>query len=132
MWPEKQGSWPWSTLGSIELFQQVRSTSSHKPTVDAAHAAPDLFNLSEYRVLDMVPSPAAGRDEFIETSMSEAACPACGVLTARVQQRVHDANFNSKVRVRWIQEAVGRCAAPLGGAVTFTEHTAHVPTPRRP
>lgn len=77
-----------------------------KPTVDAADAASVLFNLPE------------------------AACPACGVLTRRVhqrtRQRVRDVDFDGTVRVWWIKKR-WRCAEPLCGTVTFTQHTAQVP-----
>ncbi|MDQ2850217.1 MAG: ISL3 family transposase [Actinomycetota bacterium] len=101
-----------------------------KPTVDAADAASVLFNLPEYRVIDVVRDPAGGREVFIETPVSEAACPACGVLTSRVhqrtQQRVHDVTFDGKVTVWWIKKR-WRCAEPLCGTTTFTESTTQAP-----
>lgn len=101
-----------------------------KPTIDAADAASVLFNLPEYRVRDVVRDPAGGREVFIETPVSEAGCPGCGVLTSRVhqrtQQRVHDVNFDGKVTVWWIKKR-WRCNELLCGTVTFTEHTTQVP-----
>ncbi len=101
-----------------------------KPTVGAADAASVLFNLPEYRVIDVISHERFGREVFIETPVPEAGCPGCGVLTSRVhqrmRQRVHDVTFDSTVRVWWIKKR-WRCAEPLCATTTFTEHTTQVP-----
>lgn len=105
-----------------------------KPTVGAADAASVLFNLPEYRVIDVVAGEHWGREVFIETPVLEADCPGCGVLTSRVhqrtRQRVHDVNFDGAVRVWWIKKR-WRCGEPLCGTATFTEHTTQVPARAR-
>ena len=51
-----------------------------KPTIDAASdAASVLFNLPEYRVVAVTRNEAGGREVFLDTSVTEAGCPACGL-----------------------------------------------------
>ncbi|GAA1751247.1 helix-turn-helix domain-containing protein [Nostocoides vanveenii] len=102
-----------------------------KPTVDAASdAASVLFNLPEYRVLAVTRDERGGREVFIETLVSEAGCPSCGVVTARVDQRtmqrVRDVPFDGQVTVWWVKKR-WRCGESLCGKATFTEHTDQVP-----
>jgi len=102
-----------------------------KPTVDAASdAASVLFNLPEYRVLAVTRDERGGREVFIETLVSEAGCPSCGVVTARVHQRtmqrVRDVPFDGQVTVWWVKKR-WRCGESLCGKATFTEHTDQVP-----
>ena len=102
-----------------------------KPTVDAAiDAASILFNLPEYRVVAVTRALDGGREVLIDTPALEAGCPSCGVVTSRVHQRttqrVRDVPFDGLVTVRWVKKR-WRCAEPLCGRATFTEHTEQVP-----
>lgn len=102
-----------------------------KPTVDAGHdAASVLFNLSEYRVLSVVRHDDGRREVVIGTPVTEAACPACGVLTSRVhqrtRQRVRDVPFDGLVTVWWIKKR-WRCGEPRCPRRSFTEWTEQVP-----
>ncbi len=102
-----------------------------KPTVEAAlEAASVLFNLPEYRVLATVRDEAGQREVFVETPAGEAACPSCGVFTARVhqrtQQRVRDVPFDGLVTVWWIKKR-WRCGETRCHRATFTESTEQVP-----
>jgi len=102
-----------------------------KPTVEAAlQAASVLFNLPEYRVLATVRDETGRREVFVETPAGEAACPSCGVFTARVhqrtQQRVRDVPFDGLVTVWWIKKR-WRCGESRCGKATFTESTDQVP-----
>lgn len=59
----------------------------YKPTfgVDAASI---LFNLPGYRVISASPATDdAPRQVLVETIEAEGACPSCGVLSSRVQER---------------------------------------------
>jgi len=102
-----------------------------KPTVDAASdGASVLFNLSEYRVLGVTRTSEGAREVFIDTPVLEAGCPSCGVVTSRVHQRttqrVRDVPFDGLVTVWWVKKR-WRCAEPVCGRATFTEHTEQVP-----
>jgi len=102
-----------------------------KPTVEAAlEAASVLFNLPEYRVLATVRDEAGRREVFVETPAGEAACPSCGVFTARVhqrtRQRVRDVPFDGLVTVWWIKKR-WRCGETRCHRATFTESTEQVP-----
>lgn len=106
-----------------------------QPTAGAAPtAASVLFNLPEYEVLDVVRDEHDGRRLVISTLVAEAACPDCGVLTARVHQRTRqrlaDVGFDGHVEVLWIKKRWA-CAEQLCGRRSFTEHTAQVPARAR-
>ncbi len=102
-----------------------------KPTVDAAvDPASLLFNLPEYRVIAVTRTIEGAREVLIDTPVLEAGCPSCGVVTSRVHQRtvqrVRDVPFDGLVTVWWVKKR-WRCAEPLCGRATFTEHTDQVP-----
>lgn len=102
-----------------------------KPTIDAASdAASVLFNLPEYRVVAVTRNEAGGREVFLDTPVTEAGCPACGVLSARVHQRtvqrIRDVPFDGHVVVWWVKKR-WRCGESACAKATFTEHTTQVP-----
>ena len=102
-----------------------------KPTVDVAvDAASVLFNLPEYRVVEVTRDAGGAREVFVETPVVEAGCPSCGVLTGRVHQRtvqrVRDVPFDGLVTLWWVKKR-WRCAEAACARSTFTEHTAQVP-----
>lgn len=106
-----------------------------QPMADAARSAASvLFNLPEYDVVEVARDQAGGRRVVISTHHLEAACPGCGVLTARVHQRtaqrVQDVPFDGLVEVVWIKKR-WRCLEVLCTRATFTEATAEVPARSR-
>ena len=87
-----------------------------QPMADAARSAASvLFNLPEYDVVEVAGDEAGGRRVVISTPIHEAACPGCGVLTARVHQRtlqrLRDVPFDGLIEVA--QEAVALCRDPV-------------------
>ncbi|MGJ3509827.1 ISL3 family transposase [Enemella sp. A6] len=102
-----------------------------QPTAGAASsAASALFNLPDYEVLEVIRGAEGDRTVVIATTVSEAACPACGVLSSRVHQRTRqrlaDVGFDGRVEVAWLKKR-WKCAEPLCAKATFTEHTDQVP-----
>ena len=102
-----------------------------QPTSGAAlTAASVLFNFPEYEVLEVVRDPGHGRRVVISTVVAEAACPACGVFSARVHQRTRqrlaDVGFDGHVEVEWVKKRWA-CVEELCARRSFTEHTAQVP-----
>jgi transposase len=99
-----------------------------KGTSDAAASV--LFNMSEYKVVEVVRDDAGGRQVVISTPVSQAACPGCGVFTSsvhqRTRQRLRDVPFDGPVEVVWIKKR-WRCPESACDRSTFTEHTDQVP-----
>jgi len=89
-----------------------------------------LFNLPGYEVIEVIRDQDDGRRVVISTPVAEAACPDCGVLTARVHQRTRqrlaDVGFDGLVEVVWVKKRWA-CPEPLCSRVSFTEHTDQVP-----
>jgi transposase len=101
-----------------------------QPTVDAC-AASVLFNLPDYQVLEVIRDEGEGhRIVLVETIAVEAACPACGVFSARVhqrtRQRLRDVPFDGQVTVVWVKRRF-RCLEPACPKLSFTEATDQVP-----
>jgi transposase len=96
----------------------------------ASSAASVLFNLPDYAVIEVARHDDGARTVEIATSVAEAACPDCGVLSARVHQRTRqrlaDVPFDGHVEVVWIKKR-WKCAEALCSKKTFTEHTDQVP-----
>lgn len=107
----------------------------HQPTFDADPAS-ILFNLPGYRVISVRPAADdALRQVTAETIEAEGACPACGVLSARVQarprQEVKDVTCGAErldviVRKRRYIRAESPCPTK-----TFTEQTDQPPARAR-
>ena len=93
-------------------------------------AASVLFDLPGYCVIDAVDRPGQLRLVTIASTASEAACPSCGVLSARVhqrrRQRLADVPVAGAVEVMLIRRRFA-CAESLCGRRTFVEVTDEVP-----
>jgi transposase len=93
-------------------------------------AASVLFDLPGYRVIDAVDRPDRLRLVTIASTAGEAACPSCGVLSARVHQRrgqrLADVPVAGPVEVVLIRRRFA-CAEPLCAKRTFVEVTDEVP-----
>jgi hypothetical protein len=93
-------------------------------------AASVLFDLPGYRVLDAVDRPGQRRLVTIASTASEAACPSCGVLSARVHQRrgqrLADVPVAGPVEVVLVRRRFA-CTEPLCAKRTFVEVTDEVP-----
>lgn len=107
----------------------------HQPTFDV-DAASILFNLSGYRVLSA--SPAVGdrpRQVIIETTASEGACPSCGVLSARVQDRptqhVKDVASGAECLEVVVRKRRYACRESLCPRRSLTEETDQLPARAR-
>ena len=100
----------------------------------AASAATVLFNLPDYRVLEVVRDETGARTVTVETLGVEAACPSCGVFTSSVHQRtlqrVRDVAFDGPVVVLWDKKR-WRCWEIACSRRSFTEATAQVPARAR-
>lgn len=102
-----------------------------QPTAGAASSAASvLFNLPGYEVLEVTRDEDGRRRVVISTPVAEAACPDCGVLSARVHQRTHqrlaDVPFDGHLEVVWLKKRWA-CAEVLCSRRSFTEHTDQVP-----
>lgn len=102
-----------------------------QPTAGAASSAASvLFNLPDYEVLEVTRDEGGGRAVVIATAVGEAACPDCGVLSARVHQRTRqrlaDVPFDGHIEVVWLKKR-WKCAEELCEKKTFAEHTDQVP-----
>jgi len=93
-----------------------------------------VFNLPEYDVIEVAGDGTGGRRVTIATPAVEAACPGCGVLTARVHRRtlqqLRDVGFDGLMEVVWLNKRWW-CVEDLCAKKTFTEHTTQVPTRAR-
>ena len=93
-------------------------------------AASVLFDLPGYRVIDAVDRPGQVRQVTIASTATEAACPSCGVLSARVHQRVRqrlaDVPIAGAVEVVLVKRRF-TCAEQLCARRTFVEATDEVP-----
>lgn len=96
----------------------------------ASSAASVLFNLPDYEVLEVTRDDGGERTVVIATSIDEAACPDCGVMSSRVHQRTRqrltDVPFDGHIEVVWLKKR-WKCAEVLCAKKTFTEHTDQVP-----
>jgi transposase len=105
-----------------------------KPTHDA-DAASILFNLPGYRVLSVHRQDEGHRQVLVETEESEGACPACGVLTSRVQarpmQQVKDLPCGGGPVTLLVRKRRYVCAEELCPRRTFTEATDQLPARAR-
>jgi transposase len=93
-------------------------------------AASVLFDLPGYRVIDAVDRPGRLREVSIASMETEAACPSCGVLSARVHQRVRQRLADVPVAGRVEVVLVKRrfvCAETLCPRRTFVEVSEQVP-----
>ena len=85
----------------------------------AASAATVLFNLADYRVLQVVRDQGGARTVIVETLAVEAACPSCGVFTSsvhqRTMQRVRDVAFDGPVTVVWREFLLSALTEPRPG-----------------
>ena len=104
-----------------------------EPTVSQRDAASTLFNLPGYRVIDAVDTAGGGRRVLI-VSTEPPGCPACGVISTRVhqriRQRVRDVPVAGAVEVVWCKRR-WICAEDLCTKVTFAEATVQVPARAR-
>jgi transposase len=100
-----------------------------EPTGSQRDAASAIFNLPDYRVIDVVEVPDGVRRVEVESS-APAGCPACGVLARRVhsrrRQRLRDLPVAGPVDLVWVKRRwfcdQGRCPRQ-----TFSEVTDQVP-----
>ena len=93
-----------------------------------------MFNLPDYRVLEVVRDATGARTVRVETLGVEAACPSCGVFTSSVHQRtlqrVRDVAFDGPVVVVWVKKR-WRCWEVACSKRSFAEATAQVPARAR-
>jgi transposase len=89
-----------------------------------------LFDLPGYRVIDAVDRPGQLRRVTIASTESEAACPSCGVPSARVhqrrRQRLADVPMAGPIEVVLVRRRFA-CAEQLCVKRTFVEVTDQVP-----
>lgn len=105
------------------------------PTFDVDPAS-ILFNLPGYRVVSVRPADGdEPRQVLVETVESEGACPACGVLSARVQarpvQQVKDITCGGERLEVSVRKRRYACAETVCPRKTFTEQTAQLPARAR-
>jgi transposase len=99
------------------------------PTGSPRDAASAIFNLPDYRVIDVVEDPDGVRRVEVE-STDAPGCPVCGVLAQRVHsrrwQRLRDLPVAGPIEVVWLKRRwfcdQARCARG-----TFSEVTEQVP-----
>jgi transposase len=99
-------------------------------TCSRRDAASVLFDLPGYRVLDAADDVGGGRRVTITATSAEDGCPACGVLSSRVHQRVHQRLADVPVAGHLEVVLVKRrfvCVEPLCSRRTFVEVTQEVP-----
>ena len=93
-------------------------------------AASVLFDLPGYRVLDAVDRPGQRRQVIVTGTATEAPCPSCGVLSARVhqrrRQRLADVPIAGPVEVVLVRRRFS-CAEQLCTRRTFVEVSDEVP-----
>jgi transposase len=93
-------------------------------------AASVLFDLPGYRVVDAVDRPGQLRLVTIASTASEAACPSCGVPSARVhhqrRQRLADVPVAGPIEVMLVRRRFA-CAEQSCAKRTFVEVTEEVP-----
>jgi transposase len=93
-------------------------------------AASVLFDLPGYRVVDAIDRPGQLRQVTIAATEMEAACPSCGVLSARVHQRVQqrlaDVPVAGRVEVLLVKRRFV-CGEVLCARRTFVEVSDQVP-----
>ncbi|MGN6522418.1 MAG: transposase family protein, partial [Actinomycetes bacterium] len=103
-------------------------------TCSRRDAASVLFDLPGYRVLDAVDTDDGRRQVKIASTTLEAGCPSCGVLSARVNQRVEqrltDASIAGRVEVVLVRPRFA-CTEPLCAKRTFVEVSEQVPSRAR-
>lgn len=106
----------------------------NEATCSRRDAASVLFDLPGYRVLDAVDTDDGRRQVKIASTTLEAGCPACGVLSARVHQRVEqrltDIPIAGCVEVVLVRRRFA-CMEPLCAKRTFVEVTEQVPSRAR-
>jgi transposase len=83
-----------------------------------------MFNVTDLHVLDATRDEAGRLVLTVESGLSAAACPACGVVAVghgRREHRVHDAPcFAAATVLRW-RKRIWRCAEPACPVGTFSE-----------
>jgi len=93
-------------------------------------AASVLFDLPGYRVINAVDCPGRLRQVTIASTETEAACPSCGVLSARVHQKVRqrlaDVPVAGRVEVVLVRRRFA-CAEQRCPRRTFVEVSDQVP-----
>jgi transposase len=100
-----------------------------EPTGSQRDAASAIFNLPDYRVIDVVEDPDGVRRVEVE-STDPPGCPVCGVLAVRVhsrrRQRVRDLPIAGPTEVVWVKRRwfCDQARCPRG---TFSEVTDQVP-----
>jgi transposase len=109
---------------------QPTSAALPSPLPVSPCAATALFNLPDYRVLEVRRSDDGHRTVSLVATQREAACPSCGVLTSRVhqrtEQRLRDVPFDGVVTVLWVKRR-WRCSDARCTRTSFAEHTDQVP-----
>lgn len=106
----------------------------NEATCSRRDAASVLFDLPGYRVVDAVDADDGGRRVRIASTALEAGCPSCGVLSARVHQRVEQRLTDVPVAGRLEVVLVKRrfaCVEPLCTKRTFVETSEQVPSRAR-
>ena len=100
-----------------------------EPTGSRRDAASALFNLPDYRVIDVVEDPDGVRRVEVE-STAPPGCPGCGVLAVRVhsrrRQRLRDLPVAGPTELVWVKRR-WFCDEARCGRQTFSEVTEQVP-----
>ena len=100
-----------------------------EPTGSQRDAASAIFNLPDYRVIEVVEDPDGVRRVEIE-STDPPGCPVCGVLAVRVhsrrRQRLRDLPVAGPTEVVWVKRR-WFCDQARCGRRTFSEVTDQVP-----
>ena len=101
----------------------------NEPTGSLRDAASTIFNLRDYRVIDVIEEPDGGR-RITVASIYPPGCASCGVVAGRVHsrrlQRVRDVPIAGAVEVWWAKRR-WFCDEPACAAGTFAEATDEVP-----
>src|SRR5215213_6076037 len=94
-----------------------------------------LFGLDDHRVLDVVRVGDRVVRVVIETIEREGACPACGVLSARVKERplvrLRDLPASGQRVQLWCRRRRLACREPACPRLSFTQASAQVPARAR-
>jgi transposase len=100
-----------------------------EPTGSQRDAASAIFNLPDYRVIDVAEDPDGVRRVDVE-STAPPGCPGCGVLAVRVhsrrRQRLRDLPVAGPTEVVWVKRR-WFCDQARCGRRTFSEVTDQVP-----
>ncbi len=101
-----------------------------EPTGSQRDAASAIFNLPDYRVIDVVEDDGGGPRVVEVESVDPPGCPVCGVLAVRVhsrrRQRLRDVPVAGPVELVWVKRR-WFCDQPRCRRGTFSEVTDQVP-----